>query len=44
MRRIPQYMHIYDNPPHKETPSYARNKGQLYTIIKTQSPQKIRYT
>ena len=43
MRRIPQYMRIYDNPPHKETPSYTRNGSQLYTTIKAQSPRKTKY-
>ena len=36
-------MCIYDNLPSKETPSYTRNEGWLYTTTKNQSPQKTRY-
>ena len=37
-------MHIYDDLPRKETPSYVRNGGRFYTTIKTQGPQEKRYT
>ena len=40
--RIPQYTHIYDNLPCKETPSYARNGGRFYTTIKTPKPSQIK--
>ena len=37
-------MPINDDLPYKETPSYARNGGRFYTIIKPKDPQKTKYT
>ena len=42
--RIPQNTYIYEDLLYKETSSSPRNKGRFYTTIKTQSPQKVRYT
>ena len=44
MGRIPQNTYIYEDLPHKETSSQSRNKSRFYTTIKTQNPQKTRYT
>ena len=40
--RIPQSMCINKDLPYKERSSLLRNKGQLYTTIKTSKPSQIK--